>query len=134
MCYTPEGITGDCRSIYQCPSVLSQTQGRITRRIADYLRSLQCENGNGQYPHVCCVFNDLDQWQLTRATQQVSPNVIRSSTNQRQNGANLPGPGSCGLTSLAHRIFGGDDTQLDDYPWMALLEYKPRKCHFKCSF
>lgn len=37
----------------------------------------------------------------------------------------------CGLTSLTHRIYGGNQTQLDDYPWMALLEYQKRKyIHF----
>lgn len=128
LCYTPEGITGDCRSIYQCPSILSQTHGRITRRIANYLRSLQCQNGNGQYPHVCCVFNDYDQWQLNHPTQQLSPNAIRGRPDNRRNSVQLPGLGVCGLTSLAHRIYGGDETQLDDYPWMALLEYAPRMC------
>lgn len=140
MCYTPEGIAGDCRSIYQCPSVLSQTQGRITRRIADYLRSLQCENGSGQYPHVCCaILNDFEQWQSPLLQPQLTQNVNPGRTNagNRNNGAHLPGQGSCGLTSLAHRIYGGDETQLDDYPWMALLEYQGRKCHFNrciCSF
>lgn len=42
-------------------------------------------------------------------------------------GTVLPGVGTCGLTGLANRIFGGESTQLDDYPWMALLEYQPRK-------
>lgn len=56
-----------------------------------------------------------------------------ANTNARRRGGGgssqlLPGPGYCGLTSLAHRIYGGDDTQLDDYPWMALLEYQSRKC------
>lgn len=130
LCYTPESIAGDCRSIYDCPSVLAQFQGRLTRRTTNYLRSLQCENGIGQYPHVCCAqFNNFEQpnpsnnWQLNRSNG--NSNGRRRSSG---GGQSLPGPGSCGLTSLAHRIYGGDDTQLDDYPWMALLEYQNRKC------
>lgn len=120
LCYTPDSIAGDCRSIYECPSALAYTQGRITRRTADYLRSIQCENGIGQYPHVCCtIFNGFEQWPAPQLSQPV--------THGRTINANIPGLGSCGLTSLAHRIYGGDETQLDDYPWMALLEYQARK-------
>lgn len=36
----------------------------------------------------------------------------------------LPTEGNCGHTALNDRILGGEDAALDDYPWMALLEYK----------
>ncbi|XP_055324477.1 serine protease 7 [Sitodiplosis mosellana] len=130
LCYTPESIAGDCRSIYDCPSVLAQFQGRLTRRTTNYLRSLQCENGSGQYPHVCCtLFNNFEQpeqpnpsnWQSNRPQSYGS-----SSGRRRGSGQILPGTGTCGLTSLSQRIYGGDDTLLDDYPWMALLEYRNR--------
>lgn len=134
LCYTPESIPGDCRSIYDCPSVLAQFQGPLSPRTANYLRSLQCENGNGQYPYVCCVvFNNFERQSNRPSTRLTSSNGPRNNGNGRVtsrgrgNGQNLPGPGTCGLTSLAQRIYGGDDTQLDDYPWMALLEYQSRK-------
>lgn len=153
MCYTPENIAGDCRSIYDCPSILSQIQGRITRLTADYLRSLHCENGNGLFPYVCCVIriNEFGvQWpqllqpsqppsvqnQFTTTATHLSPTNTQTSvtnpslphhrrTHQRKtpNGAQLPGAGVCGLTSLAHRIFGGEETAIDEYPWLVLLEY-----------
>lgn len=167
LCYTPDNLAGDCRSIYDCPSILSSIQDRLTRFTADYLRSLHCENGNGPYPYVCCVeqFNEFGGpigWpqpptQLPQAPQSppptlrqpipnLSPNLNRggpegarsgansSRPNHHQpqqpaqrnsNGAQLPGPGVCGLTSLAHRIFGGEESAIDDYPWLALLEYNP---------
>lgn len=153
---------------------MSRVQGQISSYSADYLRSLHCENGSGQFPYVCCAqsFNQFGgQWQhpptppppqrqppppprqpqaqptLRQVTTHLSPstNLVRTNSNpsppyhqhqhhsypqQRQqplNGGELPGPGVCGLTSLAHRIFGGEETNLDDYSWIALLEYQPRK-------
>lgn len=136
LCYTPESIAGDCRSIYDCPSVLAQFQGRLTRRTTNYLRSLQCESGSGQYPHVCCaLFNNFqqpDQSYPSSKWQSNRPNNYGGSgstiAGRRGNGQILPGTGTCGLTSLSQRIYGGDDTQLDDYPWIALLQYQKRKC------
>lgn len=152
---------------------------------AEYLRSLHCENGSGQYPYVCCAqtFNQFGggQWQhqapaptpppqyyqpqqphqspstRRQATTHLAPStsLVRANPSptlhhqpqpqpqysqqpqqhqhQHQHqpralsGAELPGPGVCGLTSLAHRIFGGEETNIDDYSWIALLEYQPRK-------
>lgn len=145
---------------------MSQIQGPLSVQQSNYLRSLQCPNGFGQFPHVCCTFNNF--FQLPLSITQLQPQPIQAfhqpeqnrrtnlspSQNQNQirntqpgatqldriNGKNnnkntrgtgsgivLPGVGTCGLTGLANRIFGGESTQLDDYPWMAILEYQPRK-------
>lgn len=169
LCYTPDNIAGDCRSIYDCPSVLSQVQVRITRLTADYLRSLHCENGIGLYPYVCCIqpFNEFGGpigWpQLSQPPQlpftplQIAPNLSPSLNRdspkgpqmgenpsrphhhhqqqqpQNSNASQLPAPGVCGLTSLAHRIFGGEETAIDDYPWLALLEYNSLKSKYKLA-
>lgn len=34
----------------------------------------------------------------------------------------LPKPGVCG-SFTSDRIFGGEKTEIDEYPWMALIEY-----------
>ncbi|KAH8278574.1 hypothetical protein KR018_005334 [Drosophila ironensis] len=36
----------------------------------------------------------------------------------------LPGPPSCGGVAIGNRIYGGDDTNLNEFPWMVLLEYR----------
>ena len=36
----------------------------------------------------------------------------------------LPKPGVCGLLNGDERIVGGNMTEIDEYPWMALLEYQ----------
>lgn len=159
---------------------MSQIQGPLSAQQSNYLRSLQCPNGNGQFPHVCCTFNNFFQPQPLPITWIPKPQIpisqiqpqsrpiqpfFHSGQNRRTNlnpirnqnqipnnqpgttrlnaingknnnksiqgigsgGSVLPGVGICGLTGLANRIFGGESTQLDDYPWMALLEYQPRK-------
>lgn len=39
----------------------------------------------------------------------------------------LPSLNDCGI-STANRIVGGNATEIDEYPWMALIEYQRRKC------
>lgn len=105
--------------------MISQFQGHLTRHATNYLRSLQCENGSGQYPHVCCVSLNNHEPRQSNSQPTWLPKV--NHRNQiRENTGNIM-PGNCGLTSLTHRIYGGNETQLDDYPWMALLEYQKRK-------
>ncbi|XP_031631323.1 serine protease 7-like [Contarinia nasturtii] len=125
-CYTPENNPGDCRSIYDCPNVLAQFQGRLTPRTTNYLRSLQCANGGGQYPHVCCALSFINFPPQSQPQPPTLPSPPRNPSNSRGSGKNLPGPGLCGLTSLGTRIFGGEDSALDEYPWIALLEYQSR--------
>lgn len=38
----------------------------------------------------------------------------------------LPAPGVCGLDNT-NRIIGGEMTKIDEFPWMALIEYSKRK-------
>lgn len=41
----------------------------------------------------------------------------------------LPAPGVCG-TDNTNRIIGGEITKIDEFPWMALIEYSKRKFFF----
>lgn len=43
----------------------------------------------------------------------------------------LPQPGVCG-TDNTNRIIGGEVTKIDEFPWMALIEYSKRKLVVKC--
>lgn len=46
-------------------------------------------------------------------------------TRSRSKGNNLlPKPGSCGFESPGIKIYKGEDTELDEFPWYALLEYQ----------
>uniref|UniRef100_T1GAH8 Peptidase S1 domain-containing protein n=1 Tax=Megaselia scalaris TaxID=36166 RepID=T1GAH8_MEGSC len=37
----------------------------------------------------------------------------------------IPEPGVCGNV-ITNKIYGGVETRLDEYPWMALIEYQKR--------
>lgn len=113
--------------------MLQVFQQTLTVATTDYLRSLQCSNGFGKYPHVCCTSNSPPQrspslaqapsWfssQPQQSTTWLSPvNPVSSGT-----GHILPTEGYCGGTSLADRIYGGELAGLDEFPWMAILEYE----------
>lgn len=150
-CYTPENFPGLCRSLYECPRILTYFQGALTPEVTNYLRALQCKNGSGRFPYVCCAFTGgffgqqptfFPNWPQPSAfppqqqsvsqpppptpLQPLRPPTRLDNVNNQSNGNLNAGFGQCGLPSLAQRIFGGDDAQLDDYPWIVLLEYRNR--------
>lgn len=52
---------------------------------------------------------------------------FNNNNNQRSKNSLLPVPGSnsCGF-STEERIFGGQETGIDEYPWVALIDYTSR--------
>lgn len=85
----------------------------------------------------CTAFVDYKQTQTNQNgnnNRKRRPGITRLDhidSRNKGSGNVIPGIGSCGITGLAHRIFGGDETQLDDYPWMVILEYQNRKLLLK---
>lgn len=122
-CYTPEGISGQCISVYSCQNVLLLLQGPSTSLIASYLRSLQCVSNVGRFPHVCCVVPNSPRPQPTTSPKLTTVNRISSGTGNILTS-------TCAVTTsediLGDRIIGGIDAQLNDYPWTVLLEYQTR--------
>lgn len=45
--------------------------------------------------------------------------------------SDLPQPGQCG-TQLKERIVGGEQTNIQDFPWMALIQYS--KCNIQLYY
>lgn len=74
---------------------------------------------------VCC--NEKD-----RTSDNLPPidNVIPNSRSDTKINPLLPKPGmridACGLDA-SDRLFGGNGTSIDEFPWMALLKYSKRK-------
>lgn len=147
-CLTPEAIPGQCISLSRCSNVLARYREQSSTTIASYLRSLQCESEDGEFPHVCCVpppprpNRQASKELYRRATPQPLPRFwplpqLASPQSQSPAGATLTKrinsgrgnvlPSECPETSPErNRIYGGVAAQLDDYPWTALLEYQNR--------
>lgn len=136
-CTTPRGAPGLCMRIRECPQLLSLLQARPLRPEAiDFLRQSQC-GFDGREPRVCCANENTNSnpypgggqpapWNPTDGNygNQPVPNSNEDNENLQYDLSNNPLlPVDCGK-DLSQRIFGGERTELDEFPWMALLEYR----------
>ncbi|CAK9822833.1 CLIP domain-containing serine protease HP8 [Anthophora retusa] len=136
-CATPNNVAGSCVGIRQCPQLLNLLEAQpLKPEVIDFLRKSQC-GFEGNYPRVCCPLRNgiID---IPPRGDQVYPsdntgtnqNFGQQNTETNTDDANLQYdlsnnpllPTNCGK-DLSQRIFGGERTDLDEFPWMALLEY-----------
>ncbi|XP_030556490.1 transmembrane protease serine 9 [Drosophila novamexicana] len=96
----------DCKYLY---GVLTTTPLRDADKL--YLSRSQCGYFN-QKVLICCPDRYRDSTPATTAR----PPANKTNTNL------LPLPGQCG-NILSNRIYGGVKTKIDEFPWMALIEY-----------
>lgn len=133
-CITPNGLNGRCIGIRQCSPLLSILQQRpLQPEVVDFLRQSQC-GFNTADPRVCCAIESGNSGNPTQGTQT---NSVQQNTNNKINDANGLSNNpllstECGK-ELSQRITGGERTELDEFPWMALLEYVKRK-HLKRKY
>ncbi|XP_055697815.1 CLIP domain-containing serine protease B10-like [Phlebotomus papatasi] len=123
-CETQNGNKGECVSIYDCPGLLQVLKTlRLTPKMIAGLRRLQCGNG----PWVCCERNKLEETKdqkienvrQNRLNGQDHPNQIVTPSNNEGNLITI-----CGFQGHTTRIVGGSVTELNEFPWMALLDYE----------
>ncbi|XP_032596341.1 serine protease easter [Drosophila grimshawi] len=96
----------DCKYLY---GILTTSPLRNEDKL--YLSRSQCGYYNRKVL-ICCPDRYRDSSPVTTAR----PPVNSTNTNL------LPQPGQCG-NLLSNRIYGGVKTKIDEYPWMALIEY-----------
>lgn len=129
-CSNPNQNIGYCISIYDCPSLLG-VAGRKPLQDLDrkFILNSQCRGGLGRTPHVCCT-TDTGYFRRQPAERK---STVLFPTQNRQRGRNnqsprgeLPGPPACGGVTLQNKIYGGDDADLFEFPWLAMLEYRRR--------
>jgi len=130
-CRNPNQEQGQCLSIYDCPPLLSLVQQTfVNLQDRTFLRDSVCPNGVGRTPYVCCV-NDRrsEPLESTSAAPPVTPTSSSQQGQQGQQGEGnlLPSPPKCGPHSFGNKVYNGNDTALDEFSWMALLEYVDRK-------
>lgn len=117
-CYTPRDQPGYCIPIKQCSELVKLLQQRpLPPEDLDFLRQSNC-GFEGSNPKVCCA-------NAGGGTSQQS----QSKPNGQGQSNLLPGTNVCGIQSVS-KIVGGEATELNEFPWMALLEYQKRKRFF----
>ncbi|XP_061402629.1 serine protease easter-like [Musca vetustissima] len=101
-CMTPDRANGLCRNLVECPQLLQML--RNTNRSpqeTQYLQQSMCDQV-GSMVYVCCK--------------------LESAVSARSSSNLLPTTRDCGK-SFDNRIYGGNVTRIDEYPWLALIEY-----------
>ncbi|XP_055852033.1 serine protease 7-like [Episyrphus balteatus] len=113
-CRTPDNKSGSCISIYDCANILSLIK-KTPLSNADKLfaQQSQCQNGVGRSPFVCCA---------TGGGNAAGPGPSAGNGE----GVILPSLPRCGQAAVGDRIYNGNDTLLDEFAWMVLLEYVGR--------
>ncbi|XP_060648956.1 serine protease 7 [Drosophila nasuta] len=137
-CVNPNRNSGYCLSIYDCPSLIDLVQQiLLTSNERMFLRDSQCENGFGRKPYVCCTRDKnyasvatttpTPATTTTTARTVIQPSPTSANGDRGQGESLLPRPPACGPNSFLDRIYNGNDTALDEFPWMALLEYTNKR-------
>jgi hypothetical protein len=90
------------------------------------------------YPTQPTQYNQPIRQQPANSNNNFIPNINNNVNNQPQqqhlnnnnnnngqgNGAVLPSPPNCGVEVVGNRILNGDDAEENEFPWVALLEYR----------
>ncbi|XP_072749672.1 CLIP domain-containing serine protease HP8-like [Anoplolepis gracilipes] len=127
-----DGQVGTCISARECSTVATILQQSREQAIA-YLRRNHC-GFDGMTPQVCCIsstnINTRPSGTVTNpgsSQQGLNRQPPTSSSNEDTQQVDLANnpllPSDCGR-DLSQRIVGGERTELDEFPWMALLEYQ----------
>ncbi|XP_055847600.1 serine protease easter-like isoform X2 [Episyrphus balteatus] len=110
-CITPNSERALCIHLEQCTYLYNLlTKKPLLEADRNFLQRSQCGSNNGKVL-ICCPERQIGP--------QPSPAPDSTETRLR---SNLPEPGQCGNV-ISNRIYGGNVTKIDEYPWMALIEY-----------
>lgn len=118
---TPNGENAQCVSIYNCPVIVKALANR-TPEVVRFIRASRC--GYDADPLVCCGTVATYEQIFTSDPLDNTPASQTNKPNQHRNRNLLPE--ICGEQVFGNRIHGGNVTGIDEYPWMALLEYQNR--------
>lgn len=127
-CYDPLRRRGICIGIRSCKDIANMLRGKIETSQRIFLKESQC-GWDGNYPKVCCA-NQISNVPTVRRPSPGFTNSIQFPGDQYisdrrpslTSSSLLPKIGQCGI-QIYNKIFGGSIVRLDEFPWMALLEY-----------
>ncbi|CAH1161813.1 unnamed protein product [Phyllotreta striolata] len=117
-CETPNGERATCVSIYSCRTLLDVIRSSDAMQVR-FLQNSQC--GYDREPLVCCGTANTYASQSGRRVFGNSESSSNGNNNFRIN-PSIPDRESCGH-DFSERIFGGRSTAINEFPWMALLQY-----------
>ncbi|KAL0100211.1 hypothetical protein PUN28_019557 [Cardiocondyla obscurior] len=124
-----DGQVGACIIPHDCP-ILSTILQQSRDQAITYLRRNHC-GFEGSNPLVCCVgsasINTRPGGSTTNPGSTQSWNPDQNPQPVENIAADLANnpllPSDCG-SDLVQKLLGGERTDLDEFPWMALLEYQ----------
>ncbi|XP_013102919.1 serine protease easter isoform X2 [Stomoxys calcitrans] len=114
-CLSSKKTMGTCINIAQCPPLLSLLTNPLrTPEDTQFLQQNLCHR-EGSNAYVCCVLESGSRFYVSGESL-------------------LPTIRECGK-SFDNRIYSGNVTKIDEYPWLALIEYtKPANAKgFHCG-
>ncbi|CRK94579.1 CLUMA_CG008079, isoform A [Clunio marinus] len=140
-CRTPGYKMGRCVSIYNCDYLLKILASKsLTQQSISFLKMSQCDGGSSQsVPHVCCARNDdslifghqPDEGIQEKFFKAPSASNNRASVDNeddsiiyKSSNSLLPKTNECGREKIENRIYSGQNTDKEEFPWLALLEYR----------
>jgi len=109
-------------------------QRPLRRQTIAILRKAHC-GFEGRNPKVCCpkfpsvvVPLPSEEPQATPPTEDMKPEAMTqlSAWESHPNALLIPAD-ECGIDNTV-RIWGGNKTEVGQYPWAALLQYQTREC------
>lgn len=111
-----------CVPIGSCPELASLLTKVLKPKDVKRLTDAKCisQANPRSKSYVCCI-----------ATPQPAVTVDTSSNptqiNEPSDGQGNVLPTECGVEPTTIKIFDGQEAELDEYPWMAVLEYERSK-------
>ncbi|OWR45231.1 prophenol oxidase activating enzyme 3 [Danaus plexippus plexippus] len=115
-CFNPDGNQGICTEVTTCPSITKLLITPISASNLEFIRNSRCL-GPAKYS-VCCGPDHVKKAVMKNCQPSAAPADTRSDC--------------CGLDAFSgNRIYGGNDTAIDQYPWITLIEYRDKHNRIK---
>ncbi|XP_072394638.1 phenoloxidase-activating factor 1-like [Diabrotica undecimpunctata] len=125
-CVTPNGERATCTSVYECKHFVAAIRSRNPSQISFVKRS-QC--GYDTEPLVCC--GPATDFSTTRNPPPKPPKPMeRRLPSVSSRSSAIPDRKECGFQEsdqnkkLQGFIYGGQETEINEFPWMVLLGYR----------
>lgn len=108
--------------MFNCASLTALLRKQpLTQADRSFLSNSQC-GWSGSYPLVCCSDGVQQQQGGNAVRPNPAPVPAPGPAPTTQSKLPRPGDGQCGLDT-SDRIYGGEATKIDEYPWLVLLQY-----------